>query len=345
MAHQSTISGAVVGCGYWGINYARLFSELPQVELKALCDLSQKRLEELEKRFPKPYKTSELNQIIQDKSIQAVVVCTNPADHFQTVRALLEAGKHVLVEKPMTTSSEDGLNLIELAHEKGLILMVGHIFLYHECIRKMKEYISRKTCGEVYYIYTKRTNLGPIRNDVNALWDLAPHDIYIINYLLDMQPQWVSAIGSGFLRKPCCEDVGFITLGYPNGVIGNIHVSWANPHKEREIVVVGSQQRIVFDDTSVEEKLKVFEKGVTSEKEPLTFGEYQLSIRDGDIIIPNVRMSEPLKSQVLHFIECIQQGIQPLTNGKNGLEVVEVLEAMDKSMISKGVPQYIQSTR
>ncbi len=342
MAHQGNLRCAVVGCGYWGINYARLFDELIGVELVALCDLSQKRLEELDKRFPKPYKTAEIKKILQDDAIEAVVVCTNPADHYHSARALLEAGKHVLIEKPMTTRSQDARNLIQLAQEKNLTLMVGHIFLFHDCVRKMKEYVSAKQCGDVYYIYSKRTNLGPIRKDVNALWDLAPHDIYIMNYLLDMKPQWISAIASGFLRQDCCEDVGFITLGYPNGIIGNIHVSWANPHKEREIVVVGSQQRIVFDDTSVEEKLKVFEKGVTTEKEPLTFGEYQLSIRDGDIIIPNIRMSEPLKSQVLHFIECVQKGIQPISDGKNGLDVVDVLEAMDKSVASHGVPQNIK---
>lgn len=329
---------AVVGCGYWGINYVRLLTQLPDIKLLVVCDQSQDRLHEVAKRFPEPRYITKVDDIASMDDVEAAIICTNPASHFAVSMPLLEAKKHLLIEKPITIHSSDAQTLTDKARQNNLILMVGHIFLYNSAIRKVKSYLENGDAGEVYYMYAKRTNLGPIRDDVNALWDLAPHDIYIFNYFLGQNPEWVSAIGGNFLRPPNYEDVGFITLGYPKGVLGNIHVSWANPHKEREIVVVASKQRIVFDDTSTQDKVRVFEKGVTTAKEPMSFGEHQLSIRDGDIIIPNIPVSEPLKAQVLEFVDCVKHGKTPLTDGISGMEVIRIMEAVNASMAKQGAP-------
>jgi predicted dehydrogenase len=230
--------------------------------------------------------------------------------------------------------------LINLAQSRGLILMVGHTFLYNPGVTKVKEYIGRGDLGRVYYLYARRTNLGPIRRDVNALWDLAPHDISIFNYLLDSVPEWASAVGAKVLRN-CREDVGFISLGYPNDITAHIHVSWADPNKVREVVVVGSNKRIVFSDINTLEQVRVFEKGiapVAAESEISSYGEYQLQIRDGDIISPRIEVSEPLKNQCVHFLECVAQGSRPLTDGWAGQAVVRVMEAIDRSIERKGAP-------
>jgi predicted dehydrogenase len=256
----------------------------------------------------------------------------------------LRAGKHVLVEKPITTKGDEAIELIDFAQSRGLTLMVGHTFLYNPGIRKLKDYIQQGDLGRVYYLYARRTNLGPIRRDVNALWDLAPHDISIFNYLLHSTPKWVSAVGSRVLRNHR-EDVGFISLSYPNDIVGNIHVSWADPNKVREVVVVGSNRRITFNDVNILEQVRVFEKGVepvATQSEISNYGEYQLQIRDGDIISPRIEASEPLKNQCNHFLECVTQGSRPLTDGWGGYAVVRVMEAIDRSLALNGAPVEVE---
>ena len=216
--------------------------------------------------------------------------------------------------------------------------MVGHVFVFNPGIEAVKRYLDRSIIGEIYYLYASRTNLGPIRDDVNVIWDLAPHDIAIYNFLLDSQPEWISAVGTAVLHHSR-EDVGFVTLGYPGGIVGHVHVSWANPSKVREVVVVGSNLRIAFNDVNPAEKVTVFEKGVTAaEIQPSSYGEYQLLIRDGDIISPRIDIGEPLKHQVLHFIDCIATGKRPLSDGYAGLAVIRCLEAIDQSIQGKGQP-------
>lgn len=329
---------AVIGCGYWGINYVRLFAELPDSEVVAVCDISDERLKEVERRFPGSLLINEIDDLLEIDELDAAVVCTNPESHFDITSRLIKAGVHVLVEKPMTTTASDSRILIELAEEYDVKLMVGHIFLYNSGINMMKFYIDKGDVGQIYYLHSRRTNLGPIRRDVNAIWDLAPHDVAIFNYLMDGTPEWVSAVGTRLLLNDR-EDAGFIVLGYPNNVLGHIHVSWADPNKERQLVLVGSDQRIAFDDLNLQDKLRVFEKGVTaSSNEPSSYGEYQLSIRNGDIISPQINFSEPLKSQARHFLEVIRDDMIPRTDGWNGLEVVRVMEAIDASMASNGAP-------
>lgn len=334
---------AVLGCGYWGINYVRVFNELPQAQVVAACDQRQDRLQEVRQRFPGIELTSSFKDLLRRDDVEAIILCTPATTHYAVARSCLAAGKHVLVEKPITTRSTDAQELISLAEAQGVTLMVGHTFLYNMGIRRVKDYIDQDTTGRVYYLYSQRTNLGPIRQDVNAIWDLAPHDVSIFNYLLDSAPTWVSATGSKVLRN-CREDVGFISLGYEDGVVGHIHVSWANPNKVREVVVVGSNRRIVFDDLNNLEQVRIFEKGiVTAAAEAPSYGEYHFLIRDGDIISPRIEVSEPLKNQCAHFIECVTQNLQPLTCGRTGLEVVRVMEAIDRSIELRGAPVELNS--
>lgn len=329
---------AILGSGYWGINYIRVFNELPQSDVALVCDKQPSRLQEIKKRFPDVASTTDFDELLQDKSVDVVTICTPASTHYELTKRCLEAGKHVLVEKPLTIKTDHAEDLVALAKAKQVTLMVGHTFLYNASVRKVKSYLETDKNSRIYYLYAQRTNLGPIRQDVNALWDLASHDVSIFNYLLDSKPLWISATGSKVLRK-LHEDVGFVTLGYQDGVVGHIHVSWADPNKVREVVVVSSNQRIVFDDTKTMEPVRIFEKGVTLESdEAPTYGEYRFLMRDGNIISPKIEMSEPLKNQCSHFIDCVLEGKQPLTDGQSGVDVVQVMEAIDQSMAQNGIP-------
>jgi predicted dehydrogenase len=334
---------AVVGCGYWGVNYLRVFGEIGDVGSIVACDADPIRRKAVADRFADIDLSGDLAEVLRRPDVDAVVVATTASTHFELTRACLEAGKHVLVEKPITTRSDEAEALIGLAAERDLTLAVGHTFLYNPGVEKVKTYITNGDLGTVYYMYSRRTNLGPIRHDVNALWDLAPHDISIFNHLLDAAPQWVSAVGRTVLRDTT-EDVGFVSIGYDSGVVAHIHVSWADPSKVREVVVVGSEQRIVFDDTKNSEQVRVYEKGVVSHPpETTTFGEFRFSIRDGDIISPRLEISEPLKNQCRDFLESMAAGRQPRSNGHTGLAVVQVMEAIDRSIGANGAPVAVGS--
>lgn len=338
------IGVAVVGCGYWGINYLRVFNELANSEVVAICDQRKERLQEIGSRYPGAVLATDLDEALQIPGVDAVIVCTGATTHFDVTKAALVAGKHVLVEKPMATTVEDCQDLIALSEMYNRTLMVGHTFIYNSGIRKVKEHLQRADMGEIYYLYSCRTNLGPIRYDVNALWDLAPHDVSIFNYLLERSPQWVSAVGAKVLRSDN-QDVGFVSLGYGDNVIGNIHVSWADPNKVRQLVVVGSNRRIVFDDLNALERVKIFEKGVVRRPpEASTFGEHQFMMRDGDIYSPQVEVNEPLKTQCTHFLECLRTGQRPVTDGWAGMEVVKVLSAIDQSIALNGAPVTLATT-
>src|SRR5215469_10766344 len=327
---------AVIGCGYWGMNYVRIFNELTESRVVAVCEQSSDRLKEVARRFPNAYLTTQVDDVLSQPDVQGVVVCTEATSHFNVTSRILLAGKHVLVEKPLTTTSAQSEKLMELADSHSATLMVGHTFIFNAGVRKVKEYVRHES-GRVYYLYARRTNLGPIRRDVNALWDLAPHDIAIFNYLLDSTPKWVSAIGGKVLGN-CRDDVGFISLGYPNNILAHVHVSWADPDKAREVVVVKSDRRILFNDLNGLEQVRVFEKGVAPlEQEPLNYGEFRFQIRDGDIISPRIEPAEPLKNQCRHFLECVRTGKRPVSNGVHGRDVVRVLEAIHRSMECKAL--------
>jgi predicted dehydrogenase len=317
-------------------------SELSNARVAAICDVRPERLQEVGARFPGAVLTTDVEDAVLREDVQAVIICTQASSHYDIARLALTTGKHVLVEKPLTLDVTEAQALVNLAEAKGLTLMVGHTFLYNGGIRKVKQYIASGQMGRVYYLYARRTNLGPIRRDVNAIWDLATHDVAIFNFLLDRNPLWVSAVGSRILRNGR-EDVGFISIGYEDDIVGHIHVSWADPSKVREVVVVGSNMRILFDDVNTVEQVRVYEKGVaTDESEASTYGEHQLLVRNGDIISPQLEVSEPLKNQVSHFLECLTNGSRPFTSGADGLTVVQVMTAIDRSMALKGSPVTIE---
>lgn len=329
---------AVLGCGYWGVNYVRVFGELPGARVLAVCDKRVNRLQEVGRRFPGVILTTDVEHALNVQGVDAVVICTEASTHHRIGRSALEAGKHVLVEKPLATTVAAAEELIGVATAQQRTLMVGHTFIYNAGIRKLKEYVDEGEAGRIYYLYSTRTNLGPIRHDVNAVWDLAPHDVAIFNYLLDSSPEWVSAVGVNALRN-CREDVGFIALGYPRGVLAHVHVSWADPQKVRELVVVGGDKRIAFNDLNPLEQVRIYERSVTPlAEEASSYGEYHFRLRDGDIISPRIEPSEPLKNQCGHFLECATRGTHPLTGGAEGREVVRVMEAIDRSLRRRGAP-------
>jgi predicted dehydrogenase len=329
---------AVIGCGYWGVNYVRLFRELGQSPTLVACDERVDRLGELRRRFSEIEVRGSMDDALAIDGVDAVVVCTPASSHHAVVRRCLEAGKHVLVEKPITTTVADAEDLIELAEARGLTLMVGHTFIYNAGIRKVADFLSEGRAGRVYYAYASRTNLGPFRQDVNVVWDLAAHDVAIFNHLLGTTPEWVSAVGARVLGSRR-EDVGFVSLGYPDGLVGHVHVSWADPNKVREVVIVGSEGRVAFNDLNPLEPVRIYEKSVVpSPDEASSFGEYHLLVRDGDIFSPRVQVSEPLKNQVCDFLACIATGRRPVSSAHDGREVVRVLEAIDRSILARGAP-------
>jgi len=338
------INIGLIGCGYWGINYVRVFGEIPEARVVLICDANEERLRLADARYPSIQTAASYEEALASKQVDAVVVATHAASHFQIARQALLSGKHVLVEKPLATRIADAESLVELAEGSDRILMVGHTFLYNTGIRKVKELVSANSFGRIYYVHATRTNMGPVRQDVNALWDLASHDVAIFNYLLDAQPVWASAVGSKVLGGGR-EDVAFATLGYPNEVIANIHASWLDPNKVREVVVVGSQRRVVFDDLNNVERVRIYEKGVSpAAKEADSFGEFSLLVRDGDIISPRLETSEPLRNMCAHFLDRIKTGQPPLTDGRNGLDVVRAMSAMDKSLAQNGAPVKVGET-
>lgn len=337
-ARAGPLGVVVIGCGYWGINLIRTFNELPDSRVFAVCDQRPDRLSEVGRQFPGVRSISTVEEALRLEGIDAAIVCTPATSHHNVARQCLQAGKHVLVEKPMTTTVADADDLVALAASRGLTLMVGHTFLFNSAVRRVKEYIEQDDLGQIYYLHACRTNLGPIRQDVNAVWDLAPHDIAIFNYFLGGMPEWVSAVGAKVLQN-CREDVGFIALGYPSNIVGHIHVSWVDPNKVRQVVVVGSNKRIVFNDLNSLEQVRVFEKGVTpAPPEVANYGEHQLLLRDGDIISPRIEASEPLKNQCAHFVECVRRCLCPLTDGWAGRAVVQVMAALDRSIERNGAP-------
>ena len=345
-----TIRVAVVGLGYWGPNLARNFASVSGAQLHTLCDLRTERLMQFSRQYPEARTTSDYGAVLNTPEIDAVVIATPVHTHYELAKAALQAGKHVMVEKPLSMTSAQCRELIALAENGDLTLMVGHVFIYNAAVRKVKEYIQSGELGQIYYIYSQRLNLGRVRQDVNALWNFAPHDLSILCYWLDAEPQRVVARGYSYIQ-PGIEDIVFMTLDFPSGVGANVHISWLDPRKVRRMTVVGSEKMVVYDDVNADARIMVYDKGVTKKLNALTassansvslgryetFGEFQLLLRAGDVLIPKLDFVEPLKLECQHFIECIRTGQRPLTDGYDGLRVVEALEAAQRSMIQNGV--------
>lgn len=327
----------IIGCGYWGPNYIRAFSELG-VESIAIFDQDPERLSLVQHRFPRATACKDQQDLFD--RVQGVVVATSASFHYEIARAAVLAGKDVLVEKPFVLDQEEGKILLQMAENTGRILMVGHVFLYNPGIQQLKAQLNSQTdgIGKLYYLYATRTNLGPIRKDVNVVWDLAPHDISIFNYLLQSDPLWVSAVAQRFLGN-AHVDVAFIRLAYRSNILAHVHVGWADPNRVRQVVAVGSRKRIVFDDVDIRERLKIFEKGVmVSETDTDNFGQFLLAVQDGAIISPRIEPLEPLKEMCTDFLACMNSRTRPLTDGKHGLSVVNTLTSISRSIEMRGAP-------
>lgn len=331
------INIAVVGLGYWGPNLARNFDKLADSNLYACCDLGNGNLDVAKDSYPKIKYSEDFNEIIDDPKVNAVVIATPAKTHYELVKKALLKDKHVYVEKPFTLNVAEAEELVELVKKKDKKLMVGHLLEYHPAVEKLKELIDNGELGNIYYLYSQRVNLGKIRQDENALWSFAPHDISVILYLLGTEPVNVSVRGNGYLQDKI-EDVVFVSLYFPNRVIAQLHLSWLDPHKIRKLTIVGSEKMVVFDDMESEEKIRIYDKGVTKNNKYFVSYDEFLTLKFGDILIPHITMSEPLKRECQHFLNCIKENKTPRSDGKDGLRVVKVLDAAQKSLDRGGEP-------
>tara|TARA_Y100000294_G_scaffold39031_1_gene35191 strand:- start:637 stop:1653 length:1017 start_codon:yes stop_codon:yes gene_type:complete len=325
----------VVGCGYWGPNLIRNFNGLEDVEVAYICDLNEDRLAHLKRTYPMIKSTTNYDDLLRETSLNAICIATPVFTHYLLAKKALEQKKHVLIEKPITSKSEDAIELINLAKKNNLKIMVGHTFEYAPAVRMLKEIINKNELGKIIYISSTRVNLGLFQDDINVVWDLAPHDISIINYLLEDSPVSINANGSANYKKKI-EDVAFVAIRYPNDVIAHLHLSWLDPCKIRKLTIVGDKKMAVYDDLNAEEPIKIYDKGV--EKQPYydTFGEFKLLYKFGNTYSPKIENSEPLKIECSHFIDCIKNGKEPKSNGYSGYKVVQVLEAAQISISNDG---------
>ena len=335
MSNPSTpVRVGVIGFGQWGPNHVRNFSMIEGSEVIRICDASEARMKAAQKLFRGVQFTKNSADITEATDIDAVVVATPTGTHFALVKAALEAGKDVLCEKPLARTSAECRELMELAGARGRILMVGHVFLYNSGVLHLKVDLDRGELGRIYYMDAVRTNLGPVRTDVGAIFDLASHDISIFNFLLNAQPLEVSATGNCVLQKSV-EDVGFLTLYYPGNVVCHAHISWLNPRKVRQLTVVGDHKMAVWDDMNNLEPIRYYDKGVTADHYA-SFGEFHMILRDGQITIPKVKLSEPLMKQDSGFIDCVRTRRAPASDAHMGLSVVLTMEAALESLKDRG---------
>lgn len=333
---------AVIGSGSWGFNHVRTFFNLPTCDLVGVSDLSEKNLKRVKGQFPEVITTQNFTDFTNSDDIDAVIIPSSAEAHYEIAKDALEHGKHCLVEKPITLDIDEAQELVDLANEKDLVLMVGHLLLYHGAVDYLKKMVDEKEIGDMLYLYSQRVNLGKVRSNENALWSFAPHDISIMLYLIDSKPVRVSATGQSFLQKKNnIHDVVFFTIYFENGTIATGQVSWLDPHKIRKFTIVGSEKMVTFDDMEVREKIRIYDKGVDASDVSYDSFAESLSIHDGDISIPKITLTEPLKREDGHFIDCIINKKKPLTDGQNGLDVLKVLVAAQTSLENHGAPQEI----
>ena len=334
-AVKKIIRLGVVGCGYWGPNLIRNLHQLADCQLKVICDVSEARLRHMARLYPGLATTTDFDELLNDAELDAIVVATPARFHYQMGKAALEAGKHLFVEKPMARTSAEARELNAIAKRGGLVVMVGHTFLFSPAVRRMKEIVDSGDVGEILYVAARRLNLGLFQKDINVAWDLAPHDISIILHLLEEQPLSVSCTGSSHVNRNI-EDVTMMYLAFRKNRCAFVHNSWLDPKKVRQMTVVGSRRMIVYDDTEPLEKIKVYDARVEVPPHYDTFAEFTYSYHYGDAYIPYIKQDEPLKLECQHFVDCIRDGSVPLTDGRLGLEVVRILEAAGMSLQQKG---------
>ena len=330
----------VIGCGYWGPNLIRNFTQLSRSDVVRVADLETARLKYIKGLYPNVETTMDYKDIIKDPEIDVVAVATPVHTHYKFASEALCEKKHVFVEKPMASSTKQAESLIDLAGKYQRKLMVGHTFIYTSAVRKMKEIIDSGELGEIYYINSQRLNLGLFQQDINVIWDLAPHDISIILYILELQPQAVSAVGTSHINA-AIEDVAVLTLRFSNGLVAFIQTSWLDPDKIRRMTVVGSKKMLVFDDVQPTEKIRIYDKHVEVPEHYDTYTEFHYSYKYGDIVIPKIDGGEPLRTELDHFIDCIKNDDTPMSCGRDGLHVVQILEAAEESLKNENKPVLI----
>jgi predicted dehydrogenase len=343
------VSVGVIGCGYWGPNLIRNFGQIGDCRVVSCSDLSDERLKHVKNLHPNIRTTKDYMEIINDKKIDAVAIATPASMHFDMAKKALLNNKHVLIEKPMTNNAERAEELIAIAKERKKVLMVDHTFEYTSPVRKIKDMVENSELGKIFSIDMIRVNLGIFQKDINVIWDLAPHDISILLFLLKKMPVSVKADGIGHIQNGIADDA-HLTLKFPEKIMAHIHVSWLNPLKIRKITVVGSRKMLVYDDTEQSGKIKIYDKGVALERNSVprdryydTWEEFRLVYRSGDVDIPKLEEKEPLNAMCRHFIECIKSGKTPVSDGISGLRVVKVIEALQESLKGSGKEIFIDA--
>jgi predicted dehydrogenase len=325
----------VIGYGYWGPNLVRNFMEAPGSTVVAVADLRVERLAEAHSRYPSINITKDPQDLFNDRSINAIAIATPVSSHFELAMQALKAGKHVLVEKPLASNSDHAEQLIEEAARRNLVLMVDHTFVYTGAVRKIREMVTTGALGDIYYYDSVRVNLGLFQHDVNVIWDLAVHDLSIMDYVLASKPVAVSATGISHISgQP--ENVAYITLFFSNNQIAHVHVNWLAPVKVRRTLIGGSEKMILYDDLEPSEKIKIYDKGVTLAPQSAAVYELLVSYRSGDMWAPKLDQTEGLRTEAIHFIDCIENANCPQTDGAAGLRIVRLLEAAEKSLASRG---------
>jgi predicted dehydrogenase len=334
----------VIGCGYWGPNLVRTFVEIPDATVVAVADRDPTRLESVRIRYPHIQHFLTDHASMFDLGLDAVVVCTPPETHHAIASECLKQGLDVFVEKPLATDSRDALELVELADANDRILLVGHIGVYNPAVRALKEMIDAGELGEIRYVDAVRAGLGMFHASLNVIWDLAPHDVSILLYLLGGRLESLSARGVGCVRGDT-EDVAYLTMMFEAGILAHSRVSWLDPFKTRRITVIGSDKMVVYDDLETHEKLKVYDKRVSAIRRTDTFGEFQFTYHYGSVVSPYILFEEPLRVEALHFLDCVRERAQPLTGGRMGLDVVQAIEAAQDSLRNGGTSVSIANGR
>ncbi|MEO0016912.1 MAG: hypothetical protein RLZZ522_195 [Verrucomicrobiota bacterium] len=343
MSMNRVLTVGVVGLGYWGPNLARNFNQLPGCRLGALCDLDPERLEKMRTLYPKVARYVSFNQMLEEANLDAVIVATPVHQHFPLGRAALRAGKHVLIEKPLASGVAECEELIALAGRSGLTLMTGHIFVYSSAVQLIRKVIFSGDLGDIRYINSQRLNLGLYQNDINVVWDLAPHDLSMILFLLDSSPSAVNCQGHANIT-PGIEDVANVSLSFACGRFATVQSSWLEPRKVRQMTIVGTRQMIVYDDIEPLEKIRIYDTRIERPPHYNSLGEFQYAYHYGDSFIPRLDQIEPLRQMSQHFLDCIHSGEPPLSSGERGLEVVRILEACSASLKTNGGRIAIQTT-
>jgi len=335
------IETLVVGYGYWGPNIVRNVSERPEFNLRAVCECDERRAEECQARFPGTMCEPSLDAALADPSIEAVAVATPPHTHYEVVRKALEAGKHVLVEKPLARTAAEAAELMVLAEELELVLLPGHTFLYSPPVMKIRNLIRDGVIGDVHFVTSSRMNLGKYQRD-GVVLDLAPHDLAILLHWLDLPLVEVTASGCS-IHQDGVHETAFLTLSFEGGIQANVQVSWLAPRKMRQMLVVGSNQMIQYEDTAADDPVRVYDRGMDFSQPPKNFGEYRLTYRSGDIVAPRIEPAEPLGLELKDFASAILEGTTPISSARLGLEVVIALEALERSLDGRGEPVAVRS--